>query len=320
MGITRRRLIQAAGFAAGGLGTVSLSQMLQGCNQRSLVNTTFLEFDVVTVDAIGEEIERTQGEAKYHTEDLGDGVMLEMASIPGGSFLMGSPTDEEWRYPYEGPVHQVRVPAFFMGKYPVTQAQWRVVAAWPQIRRKLNPDPSHFKGDDRPVEKISWLEATEFCARLSEKTGWDYRLPTEAEREYACRAGTTTPFHFGATLTTDLANYNGRLYDLDGVLEGEDREETTPVGYFEVANAFGLYDMHGNVHEWCFDHWHENYQGAPTDGTAWTDKAGSLYRVFRGGSWYNDAAFCRSANRAFVKVRYQDKGIGFRVACSDPRT
>ena len=122
---------------------------------------------------------------------------------------MGSPEDERERYSNESPQHEVTVKSFFMGKYPVTQAQWKVVAALPQVNRKLNPDPSIFKGNDRPVETVSWYYAVEFCDRLSKLTGKSYRLPSEAEWEYACRAGTTTPFHFGKIITTDLANYNG---------------------------------------------------------------------------------------------------------------
>ena len=166
---------------------------------------------------------------------------------------------------------------FCLGKYAVTQAQWRAIAALPQINRELNPDPSGFKGDNRPVEWVSWLEAVECCDRLSRQTGRSYRLPSEAEWEYACRAGTTTPFHFGETMTTELANYCGEDRDIGGRLykgaygvgpQGAYRQETTAVGSFAVANAFGLFDMHGNVWEWCLDHWHENYQGAPTDGSA----------------------------------------------------
>jgi formylglycine-generating enzyme required for sulfatase activity len=122
-----------------------------------------------------------------------------MMLIPAGAFMMGSPEDEPERSPHEGPQHLVSVASFFLGKYPVTQAQWRVVASFPQVERSLDLDPSHFKGDMRPVEKVSWEEAIEFCARLSEYTKRQYRLPTEAEWEYACRAETTTPFHFGET-------------------------------------------------------------------------------------------------------------------------
>ncbi|NJL49374.1 MAG: formylglycine-generating enzyme family protein [Leptolyngbyaceae cyanobacterium SM2_5_2] len=177
-----------------------------------------------------------------------------MVAIPAGTFLMGSPEDEPQRYGSESPQHEVTVEAFFMGRYPITQAQWRTVAAWPQVERELNANPSRFKDDDRPVERVSWYDATEFCARLSAYTGREYRLPAEAEWEYACRAGTTTPFHFGETIATELANYRGTEWEEVGGSgsygdgpKGEYREETTPVDHVEGANAFGLSDMHGNA-------------------------------------------------------------------------
>jgi formylglycine-generating enzyme required for sulfatase activity len=239
-------------------------------------------------------------------------VELEMVAIPGGTFVMGSPHDEPERYSSEGPQHEVSIESFFMGRYPVTQAQWRAVAALPQVQRELKTDPSRFKGDDRPVENVSWNDAVEFCARLSAQTGRDYRLPTEAEWEYACRAGTTTPFHFGETISSELANYGGSA--------GERRGETTPVEQFGVANAFGLSDMHGNVWEWCQDHWHENYEGAPTDGSAWLEGGDSSRRVRRGGSWIIDPRFCRSAFRYRYVPDYYFYVLGFRVCCAAPRT
>ena len=152
-------------------------------------------------------ITRRKQQFQYFSESLSSNVTLDMVLIPGGSFMMGTPEGEEGSSEAEKPQHQVSIPAFFMAKYPVTQAQWRVVAALPQINQELDADPSRFKGDDQPVEQVSWRDATEFCARLSQKTGKPYRLPSEAEWEYACRAGTTTPFHFGETITTQLANY-----------------------------------------------------------------------------------------------------------------
>jgi formylglycine-generating enzyme required for sulfatase activity len=267
------------------------------------------------------EYERT---AQYFIEDLGNGIQLEMVMIPGGSFMMGSPETEEDSNDYERPQHQVTIKAFCLGKYQVTQAQWKAVAAFPQVNRELKPDPSRFKGDGstsltnhRPVEKVSWEDAVEFCDRLSRHTKRQYRLPSEAEWEYACRAGTTTPFHFGETITTDLANYNGKSTYGDGV-EGINRGETTEVGSFGVANNFGLYDMHGNVWEWCQDSWHSNYKGAPTDGSAWLDNEESSNRkLLRGGSWYNTPENCRSAYRYYNNLDNTYNGnIGFRVVCS----
>ena len=265
-------------------------------------------------------VKRYRQQAQFFTEELGDGVGLDMVLIPAGNFLMGSPEDELERFEREGPQHPVTVPTFFLGKYVVTQAQWRAVAGLSQIERELDPDPSGFKGDDRPVERVSWDDAVEFCKRLSQATGRDYRLPSEAEWEYACRAGTTTPFHFGETITPELANYRGTVTYGDGPT-GEYREETTLVGSFGAANAFGLFDMHGNVWEWCADSWHENYEGAPGDGSAWmNDENDNRSHVRRGGSWFSLPRLCRSAYRNWNGAHIRNYYLGFRVACSVART
>ena len=265
-------------------------------------------------------INRYSQQATGFIQDLANDTQLEMMLIPGDTFIMGSPPEELEHRDRESPQHSVTVQPFFMGKYQVTQAQWRFVAQLPQVNRELEQDPSNFKGDNRPVERVSWYDAVEFCDRLSQYTGRTYRLPSEAEWEYACRAGTTTPFHFGETITTNLANYDGESTYGDGV-EGVYRRETTEVGSFGVANNFGLYDMHGNVYEWCLDDWHDNYKDAPTDGSAWfssddklSDKSGRA--VLRGGSWGSLARRCRSAYRfRFLRdFRYFDDG--FRVVCS----
>ena len=193
--------------------------------------------------------------------------LIPMEFIPAGSFLMGSPEHEPRRLTTEGPQHEVTLAAFWMAKTPITQAQWREVAGWEKVKRDLNPDPSHFKGDNRPVEQVSWFDAMEFCHRLSQRTGKKYTLPSEAQWEYACRAGTTTPFHFGPTIGTEVANYDGHYVYGQGS-KGIYREHTTDVAIFP-ANAWGLHDMHGNVWEWCLDEWHDSYGGAPTDGSAW---------------------------------------------------
>jgi formylglycine-generating enzyme required for sulfatase activity len=150
-------------------------------------------------------LKKTKHKAKFFREQLSETVSLDMILIPSGTFLMGSPEDEIDRSPDESPQHAVTVPSFCMGKYPITQAQWRVVANLPPLKQELNPEPSKFNGDDRPVEQVSWFDAQEFCSRLSNLTKRKYRLPSEAEWEYACRAGTTSPFHFGETITTNLA-------------------------------------------------------------------------------------------------------------------
>jgi formylglycine-generating enzyme required for sulfatase activity len=203
-----------------------------------------------------------------------------------------------------------------MGRYPITQAQWRAVAGLPQVERELDPDPSNFKGDRRPVEQVNWFEAMEFCARLSAHTQRPYTLPSEAQWEYACRSGTTSPFYFGRTLTTDLANYDGN-YTYGPGAKGQYREQTTPVGQFGV-NPWGLADMHGNVLEWCEDHWHPSYEGAPSDGSAWiTDDANQL-RLVRGGSWSYDLVNCRSALRLRFNPDSRNDNLGFRVVCAPP--
>ena len=257
--------------------------------------------------------------ARYFIETLPNNVSLDMVEIPAGSFEMGAPDSEKESLDSERPQHEVSLEKFCMGKYPITQAQWRIVATLPQINQELNPDPSNFKGDKRPVETVSWLDAMEFCRRLSKHTKREYRLPSESEWEYACRAKTTTPFHFGETITTDYVNYDGG-YPYGDAPKGEDRNETTDVGSFKAANAFGLYDMHGNVWEWCADDWHESYKGAPKDGSVWIKdiknyEAPETLKLLRGGSWLNLAQNCRSACRNYDNARNQNSTVGFRVVC-----
>ncbi len=263
------------------------------------------------------EINRSWGRAEFFTEDLGNGVTLEMVAIPGGEFIMGSPEEEKESRDSERPQHKVTVKPFFMSKYQVTQAQWRPVTSLPRVNRDLDPNPSRFKGDNRPVEKVSWDNAVEFCARLSKLTKRDYRLPSEAEWEYACCGTTKTPFYFGKTITPDLANYDGN-YTYGSGSKGVYRQETTPVGQFP-PNAFGLYDMHGNVREWCYDPWHDNYEGAPTDGSVWEIGKNQI-RVLRGGSWNDLPGNCRSAYRSFSDPDNGNFTFGFRVVWVPART
>ncbi|MBD6620105.1 SUMF1/EgtB/PvdOfamily nonheme iron enzyme [Komarekiella sp. 'clone 1'] len=262
------------------------------------------------------EINRSWGQAEFFSESLGNGVVLEMIAIPGGRFLMGSPENEPERDDSESPQHTVTIQPFFMGKFAVTQAQWAAVAILPKVEIDLKPDPSNFKGAKRPVECVSWNDTIEFCARLSNKTGKTYRLPSEAEWEYACRARTTTPFFFGETITTDLANYNGN-YTYGSRSKGKYRQQATDVGNFP-PNSFGLFDMHGNTSEWCQDSWHKNYEGAPADGGAWIN--GNDQRLLRGGSWYNGPGRCRSAYRVRLTPGGRNAYFGFRVVCSPART
>ena len=265
------------------------------------------------------QINKQAQQSQQHIEWLNAGTSLEMVVIPAGQFIMGAPEIEKDSGNDERPQHKVSVSTFLMGKYPITQKQWRVVAGFPEVKLKLKTDPSRFKGDRLPVEQVSWLEALEFCARLSNHTGREYRLPSEAEWEYACRAGTTTPFHFGETITTDYVNYDGG-YPYGEAPKGEDRNETTDVGSFKAANAFGLYDMHGNVWEWCADDWHDSYEGAPKDGSVWI-KDNKNYedpesvKLLRGGSWNVNARNCRSAYRTYSNARSLVNFIGFRVVC-----
>ncbi|MCL1464537.1 formylglycine-generating enzyme family protein [Argonema galeatum] len=289
-----------------------------------MLDLVAFDFDVALVNPQGKEIDRSRNSVQYLIEDLRQEITLEMVAIPGGTFLMGTPNTEEGWSPTQNPQHLVTIKPFFMGKYPVTQAQWQAVATLPEIKQFLNPDPSTIKEANLPVEQISWYDAIEFCDRLSKYSGRKYRLPSEAEWEYACRSGTQTPFHFGETCTTDLANYSGIDWEYMGKIcsrgsygagpKGSDRRETTPVGYFQVANRCGLYDMHGNVREWCADFWHDNYQDAPTDGTVWTTDGDSNKRVLRGGSWNTGPRNCRSAFRAKFDANASLYDIGFRVA------
>jgi formylglycine-generating enzyme required for sulfatase activity len=282
-------------------------------------------------------------------EPLADDLVLPLLWIPPGRFWMGSPETEAERRASEGPQHLVQLTGFFMGQTPIAQAQWRAVAQWEPREgerwgKALTPNPSFFpnqretskqkgplrKGADalvdrerssetptteddrRPVEKVSWDDAMEFCSRLRQRTGRHYTLPSEAQWEYACRAGTTTPFAFGETITPELANYRGSETYGQG-RKGEFRKQTTPVGMFD-ANAWGLQDMHGNVWEWCLDHWHESYEGAPEDGSAWLSEGGES-RLLRGGSWLDGPRVCRSAFRLHALPDGASDFVGFRVVC-----
>lgn len=244
-----------------------------------------------------------------------DDLPLQLVLIPGGTFTMGSPADEPEREDSEGPQHEVTVPAFFMSHHPITQAQYESLA-------ETNPatayDADRFVAPDKPVVGVSWEDAVAFCDRLANLTDRPYRLPSEAEWEYACRANTQTPFYFGDTLTDELANYHASATYGDGPA-GNYRGETTQGAHFGIANAFGLSDMHGNVWEWCQDIWHNTYDGAPTDGSAWVTDGDSMYKILRGGSWSNLPRTCRSASRNFSIPDIHNTSFGFRVVCSAPR-
>ena len=296
-----------------------------------------LPFTTVFVNSRGEPIREEEGEAYYYDEPLGK-ESLRMIYIPAGEFYMGTEDEEierlKEKYSWiekEKPRHLVKVPAFYLSQTPITQGQWKEVATKiKQVNISLEPEPARFKENppktglkrgekaktrwDRPVEQVSWEEAVEYCQRLTNLTGRAYQLPSEAQWEYACRAGTTTLFHFGETLTSDLANYNGSGTFADEP-KGKYRQETTPVGQFP-PNGFGLYDMHGNVWEWCEDDWHDSYDGnPPLDGSAWKSENEGSTKILRGGSWYGNPWYCRSASRydGDRDARYID--YGFRVMC-----
>ncbi|NCS11825.1 MAG: SUMF1/EgtB/PvdO family nonheme iron enzyme [Microcystis aeruginosa G13-09] len=252
--------------------------------------------------------ETAPGNKTSFTEKLANGIKLEMVSLPAGKFLMGSSESN-----YEKPPHQVKVNSFAIGKYPITEAQYQAV---------MGNNPSGFENNPQnPVEKVSWNDAKAFCQKLSQITGKTYRLPTEAEWEYACRAGTTTRYYFG-----DDANQLGDYAWYDGNSNGT----THPVGQ-KKPNGWGLYDMSGNVFEWCEDDWHNSYAGAPDDGTAWidNDNRSRSQKCLRGGSWGYIPEFLRGGSWGYFPdlLRSADRWnhpdglsnfIGFRVACVSP--
>jgi formylglycine-generating enzyme required for sulfatase activity len=232
--------------------------------------------------------------------DLGDGIDLPLVPIPAGDYVMGVPPDEISRDDDEIQHHVTISRAFHMGRYPVTQAQWV---------RVMGENPSYFKGNDLPVEQVSWNDAVAFCQRLSAITGLEFMLPTEAQWEYSCRAGTATAFHWGTTCNGKQANCRGDL-PYGNKMHGVNREKTTPVGMY-APNAWGIYDMHGNVAEWCAD-WYGAY--APGKITDPSGPAIGQHRVLRGGSWHFDPARCRAGYRnANFPATRGNFNYGFRV-------
>jgi formylglycine-generating enzyme required for sulfatase activity len=288
------------------------------------------EFSTVELDEYGDEIEWRTGRAIEIVQKLLDGIELEMVEIPAGSFWMGSTEDEvneayndavirideeystieDW-YDWETPRHLVTVKSFLIGKFPVTQAQWSAVMG------DLSDMDITLIGDNRPIVNVSWEDAVHFCNNLTNLTGNQYRLPSEAEWEYAARAETKTPYAFGKNISTEFVNFDGN-YPYGEASEGIYRHRTVDVGSLDVANNFGLFDMHGNVWEWCQDHWHGNYNGAPNNGSAWIDSDPASYRVGRGGSWGDSAVYCRSAIRLRGAPGNRYDILGFRLARTLP--
>lgn len=250
-------------------------------------------FYTPTVDANG-AVSRSLKQANAIAVHFGNRTPLEMVEIPEGTFLMGS-SDDASITENEKPQHRVTVKKFYLSRYQITQELWQIVMG----NNPAKQGPSH--GDRFPVDNVSWNDAMAFCARLSQLTGQEFRLPTEAEWEYACRAGTTTAFAFGERITRELANNNGT------------RDSSIRVGELGIANAFGLSDMHGNVYEWCLDAYHPDYNGAPTDGSAWIEGADANFRVVRGCSWNYPDSVCRSASRDKDRQTLSSGTDGFRV-------
>ena len=250
-----------------------------------------ITFETAFIDS-NKNIRRETRKARQLVETLPNNVKLEMIYVPGGTFMMGSED-----YDDEKPIHQVTLEPFLVGKYPVTQAQWEAI---------MGGNPSKFKGANRPVETVTWDDAMQCCAKLSQLTGQQYRLLSEAQWEYACRAGSVTKYSFGEINTPELANYD--TYDTSAI------KQTTEVGKYP-ANPFGLYDMHGNVWEWCEDVSHGNYNKAPVDGSAWVVRGSSNKYIRRGGSWTSNYHGLRCATRikSSDRTRGCDDG-GFRFS------
>lgn len=248
------------------------------------------------------EGEKKKGTRRVLTVDVGGGGKMAFVRVAKGSFLMGAPDGEKDADTDEKPQRRVEITRdFYLGMFEVTQAQYRAVTG---------TDPSHFKGDRLPVEQVSWYDATAFCAALSKKTGRKTELPTEAQWEYACRAGTATTFHFGSTLNGDLANCDGGFpYGTD--VNGASLQKTTDVGSYP-ANPWGLHDVHGNAFEWCRDYY-GGYERVGERDPLQLTKQSEDSRVLRGGSWFYFARFCRAAYRRGRPPVGRYSFIGFRV-------
>jgi formylglycine-generating enzyme required for sulfatase activity len=337
----RRRLLQI-GATAGAVGLASAAGLWLGLpvlSRRSWPAARMETFDLITVDERG-LINPSQTQSVGVFEVTFGGKSMEFSVIPHGDFLIGSPDNEPERRPNEGPQQLVQLRRFAISRTAVTQAEWAaVVKAVPgPITHTLDPYPSFFRGDDLPVETVSWYEATEFCQRLSAVTGLSMRLPSEAEWEYACRAGTKSAFNFGPTVTPELANYCGTGGAVCGMNQGVDISSQTydgiaypngfyasgPAGVFKgrttnvrsyPPNGFGLYEMHGNVWEHCFDAGPVDYRQVPMDGSPYREQM--EVRILRGGSWSHNPAICRSAYRDSMRSAHAgwQGRVGLRVVC-----
>jgi len=277
-----------------------------------------MSFLTASVDANGNVTNQRQEQCYGFVEDLGGGVKLEMVEIPRGTFQMGASNSAiqealantresnatvEW-FSIEQPQHEVSLRGFAMSKYEITQAQWHAI---------MGSNPSRFKGDNLPVEQVSWEEAQEFCRKLSTLTRRKYRLPSEAEWEYAARAGTTSLFTSGGTISLSVVNYLG---DSFGKSPGGIAPLKTVTAGTLPANRWGLYEIYGNVEEWCEDSWHDGFLGAPSDGSSWLSNGDSRQRVVRGGSNASPAWHCRTTHRNKFAFNDRIELIGFRVVVS----
>ena len=279
-----------------------------------------IAFQTVRVNAYGKVIEQRQGTGITFTEMLGHGIELTMVKIPSGTFTMGAAPGEPEANENEYPPRNYTLPEFWMSQHAITQAQWSAVMETPSTAQasrgeQASPEKSNHpltsSNAQRPVDHVFWTDAVAFCHALSQKTHRDYRLPSGAQWEYDCRAGTTAPFHFGATLTPELANYNGN-YSYSRGPKGQYRGHTTEVGSF-LPNDFGLYDMHGNVWEWCLDGWQRFEPNSSAQSSI--QRLSGQKKSLKGGSWFYLPASCRSAHRLTYPFHNRTDDIGFRVIC-----
>jgi formylglycine-generating enzyme required for sulfatase activity len=325
-----------------------VSGLMSQLKQPDPIKLHSFEFSVLTLSSEGVTLDQHPEQGEFFIEHLGSGIRLEMIKVQGGTFSMGSAEGELRRKTTEGPQHPVHVPTFYMSKYEVTLAQWSKVRKMVAVDKDMRP-PYFYQFSNLfpdgagpagifillfdlfrwllnctrrrklPMQAMSWYEAAEFCNRLSIKTGRRYRLPTEAEWEYACRAHTTTPFSSGETITSEYVNYDGR-YPYGLAPRGRYRKRATPVGKMRISNALGLFDMHGNLWEWCLDRWHQDYEGAPNTAIEWKSDGDESLRVQRGGSFRTYASRCRSAARRSSDpnppTHELDPTVGFRVVVS----
>lgn len=271
-----------------------------------IADTSIYKFESIILNKKAEIVKREYRESHYLSESLED-QELRMIVIPGGEYRMGSQNSNN-SYNFSKPL--IKISTLLVSQHPITKAQWKVVAQWNPVNRTLKKRPKVKGAMDSPVVNISWHDAVEFCDRLSSRTDSNYRLLRESEWEYACRANSSTPFSMGETISANYANYDARvLYCKEE--EGLYRRETTPVDTFKYPNRFGLFDMHGNVWEWCLDNWNKDHVHPSLDREIWYCKLVS-HRVIRGGSFRSEPCCCVSSYRQGNDQAAEH--IGFRIA------